>query len=222
MSVEDEVLHGEVVVSPWERQPGELDTAWEAFRIYRDLPPPRSQRAANEKLSKPVTQHTYAKWAIDYSWAERVIAWDREQDRVRRVSQLEQTASMAARQAREAGDLQNALLAPARAFLQRLEAAAGDGEDVFEGFTLRELMTATQKAASLWVGVAQFERLSRGLSTQNVGGHDGGPISVEHARAEVESLGRMEVERYLLGVEDGAKMTEHKRNGDLVPGALSP
>ena len=214
MSVEDEVLDGEVVVSPWERQPDEPSPAWQAFQTYRDLAPPRSQRAVRERLG--VTSAAVSQWSKNYGWSERILAWDREQDRLLRVTQLEQTAEMAARQAREAGDLQSALLAPARAFLERLHAATEAGEDAFEGFTLRELMTATQKAASLWVGVAQFERLSRGLSTQNVGGHDGGPISVEHARAEIENLGRREVEQYLLGIEDGAKMTENRPEAVVV------
>ena len=82
----------------WDRQPGETNASWEAFRRYRDMPSSRrtitalqrmfeNERAAAEDEGDmdnvPSVQYaTLNEWANRYNWAIRVAAWDAEIDRV--------------------------------------------------------------------------------------------------------------------------------------------
>jgi hypothetical protein len=91
---------------PWERQPGESDRAFEAFRLYRDLGPSRTLDRAGELVS-PREGPTGAQggaqdgaqpgrkrgatgcirgWAAKHHWAERAGAWDAHLDRERRAA----------------------------------------------------------------------------------------------------------------------------------------
>src|SRR6266542_6115132 len=74
---------------PWERQVGEPDRAWRAFRVYRDLGPGvRSLSRVGKELG--VTRQNVDKMAARHGWRERVEAYDREQDRIE-SAELEET-----------------------------------------------------------------------------------------------------------------------------------
>ncbi len=69
---------------PWERQVGEPDRAWRAFRIYRDLGPgTRSFSRVGKELG--VTRQNVDRMAARHGWRERVEEYDREQDRIERA-----------------------------------------------------------------------------------------------------------------------------------------
>lgn len=64
---------------PWERQNDESEKAWEAFRTYRELQPPRKIDTVSKALNKaPALCY---RWASRHRWQERIVAWENEQDR---------------------------------------------------------------------------------------------------------------------------------------------
>ena len=189
----------------WERQPKESEEAFEAFAAYRDQTPPRSVREVCKEVGK--SNGLVTEWSRRDRWVARVAAWDREQDRVKREADLKGQVEMGKRHAAESAELQDALLMPAREMVRRYREAQEKGEDPFKGLSMLDLIKEATKAARVYAQVGVFERLSRGLSTTNVGGHEGGPIEVEH-RERVEKMPRSELEAYLLGVDDGRAVAE--------------
>lgn len=108
---------------PWERQKGETPRAWEAFCVYRDMGPDRSITKTAQHLHKNRT--TIGEWSSKYDWVKRVTAWDAEQDRIARQTQIDEIKKMRKRHA----DLATAMLVKAAKALQRIpedEVKAGD------------------------------------------------------------------------------------------------
>lgn len=67
------------VLYPWERQPGETEKAYEAFLFYKNLGPGRTLAETSRKL--PKNYQTLKEWKAKWKWEDRVIAFDRENDR---------------------------------------------------------------------------------------------------------------------------------------------
>lgn len=65
---------------PWERQPGESSRAYEAFLVYRDMGPRRSQRAVAEKVAK--SRQLIGRWNAENKWVERVRQFEIHEDRI--------------------------------------------------------------------------------------------------------------------------------------------
>lgn len=82
---------------PWERQDDESDEAFEAFQIYRDMGVGRSMAAVRKELGK--SQSLMERWSSKYSWVDRAKAWEREQDRILRLQQIEDIKKMRKRHA---------------------------------------------------------------------------------------------------------------------------
>lgn len=88
----------------WERRDNETGAAFNAFVLYRDYGPERSQRKAAELLAKgdPLkfksAVNRIAVWSAQHEWVSRCIAYDREMDRVAikarkaRIRQIQSTA----------------------------------------------------------------------------------------------------------------------------------
>jgi hypothetical protein len=64
-------------VLAWERQPGETEEEWDAFRAYRDQLPPRRMMHAVVKSTAKVSR-----WYNANRWAERTAAYDRHLDAI--------------------------------------------------------------------------------------------------------------------------------------------
>lgn len=151
------------VAAPWERQEGESPQHWAMFQTYRDLGPTRSLRAVASDMGKSVTQ--IQKVSVQKRWVARVDAYDREQDRIARVAQIDKAIRMGERHAEEAVDLAKAILVYPRALLRKLEkdptaAEALEKEDV------PALMAMTLAASKAWPLIAQAERVARGYSNE--------------------------------------------------------
>lgn len=206
---------------PWEQQPQETAAAFRTFAAYRDSAPPRSIRRTAAHVGKDASQ--LARWSSDHGWQGRVAAWDREQDRVKRDAMLDEVVAMGQRQAQQAHSMQVALSMPAQELLRRIQKAREQGRDPFAGMTTMELMKAVAAAARGFSQVATFERLARGLSTSNVGGHDGGALTAgrehEEARAWAAAASRDELDTYLTGVNDGV---EHAKREQAREAARKP
>lgn len=66
---------------PWDRQQDENERAFAAFVAYRDLGAertvPDAYRQAKRKPDAKQADGTWNKWAKQYRWRERALAWDR-------------------------------------------------------------------------------------------------------------------------------------------------
>lgn len=60
----------------YDRQPFEIDRAWEAFRAYRDMPMPRPTLAEFGQAIG-VAKGSIHNWSSRHSWPLRCDAWDR-------------------------------------------------------------------------------------------------------------------------------------------------
>lgn len=65
---------------PWERQPHEGQQPWLAFQIYRDLTTERTVTEVAKRVQK--SHQLLYRWSARYGWHDRVLAFDREQDRL--------------------------------------------------------------------------------------------------------------------------------------------
>lgn len=189
----------------------EPDPRWngariEAFLHYRNLAPgERSIAAVAERFypDKPGKRHAMSQWSNADEWPARARAWDMKVDHELQEAFLAETRNRAREMARDAAELQAGLMAPARELTKRLEQAARDGRDPWTGeqIDLRELIAMTTAASRAIPGVANLERLSRGMSTSNVDVHD----SREMARRKAAGMGADELRRQLAGIDDGAE-----------------
>ena len=136
---------------PWERQKGETSKAWEAFAIYRDMPQ-RSIRDVARQLNKSAT--LIARWSSTHEWQKRVSAWDAEQDRIARQSQIDEIKKMRKRHA----DLASAMLVKAARALQRIP------EDEIKATDVSRMVDTA----------AKLERISRGDVGDVIEERDGG------------------------------------------------
>lgn len=141
---------------PWERQRGESRQAFEAFALYRDLGSDRSYAKVARELGKSLT--LIQRWGSRWDWVARAAAWDREQDRIRRETQLEAIKKM---------NEQHALIASA--FLQKLVERLRNTDP-------RELPAAVMPK---WFETAvKVERLARGEPTENISQEHTGKVLV--------------------------------------------
>jgi len=147
---------------PWERQAGETVKAFAAFTLYRDAGPHRSFRATAEAYYRQVNGHgppagkeattsQLRTWARDTDWHARVLAWDREQQRLINEARVEAIKEMVARHVRVSEDV----LEVATTQLNRMK---GD-----------EKLALTPADVLRYAEVGQkMERLSRGEATEVV------------------------------------------------------
>jgi len=74
---------------PWEQQDGESATSWERFRIYLELPLPRSRIVLSERTG--VSRRALDDMALRNRWVERARAWDAEVQRRLDAATLDET-----------------------------------------------------------------------------------------------------------------------------------
>ncbi|KRC53936.1 MULTISPECIES: hypothetical protein [unclassified Nocardioides] len=67
-------------LNPWDRQPGESNPAWEAFKAYRDIGLSRSTAKVQQSIGK--SKRLIDGWSSQHAWVLRARAWDAEQDRL--------------------------------------------------------------------------------------------------------------------------------------------
>jgi hypothetical protein len=77
---------------PWERQPGESDKAYVAFRTYRDQEPPRRLADVCVSLSRSMT--LIARWSAKHKWLDRAAHYDTNVERTRAAGTAEARREM--------------------------------------------------------------------------------------------------------------------------------
>jgi hypothetical protein len=139
----------------WERQPSEDDEAWKAFQSYRDQTPPRRMIHAAVKRTEKLSH-----WYNEHAWGERVAAYDRRLDAIRREQReailKEDEKDRAARQLGQLKAVQD-ILDLELAKLTR-DARASEAFGLVKVSDLNKLLA----------NAITLERLIRGQSTENV------------------------------------------------------
>lgn len=187
----------------WEQQPGESAPAFQAFAVYRDLGPGRSIRAAGRSLGK--ARQTLEAWASPHKWVSRASAWDGHLDEIARKELEEQRAAAGKRHATVLRGQMNALSAPAAELLRRLE----DTPDLLAKMPLNALAALAVQGARATPRLVIAERLALGVSTENLGAHDGGAFTAEQEK--VKRMSDPEVDAYLVGRRDEAALASAER-----------
>lgn len=136
----------------WEQQPGEGDKPWEAFVLYRDMGASRSQQAVADKLGK--STNLIYRWSSRWNWAERISAWNNENDRIMRQDQISEIAEMRKRHA----ELAVAMVEKAKAALEQMELSEMKPADI----------------SRFADAAVKIERLSRGDTSEVIEERDGG------------------------------------------------
>ena len=81
--------------TPWERQKGESEKAFEAFSVYRDMGEKRTIVAVCKRLEKSRT--LIDRWKDRWEWQERVRAYDNDLEREARAKAIKDRKDMTAR-----------------------------------------------------------------------------------------------------------------------------
>ena len=169
---------------PWERQFGESRKAFEAFTVYRDMGPTRSQERVARELGK--SAQLMARWSAKWSWVERATAWVEEQDRQSRIAQQDKVEKMNDRHA------------------QLATALTGKVVEKLQSMTSEEIEKMSVSALSrlLEVGV-KVERQARGEAGEVVSDRVEVDKSLNHLTTEeleqIERIHELAAERTKAG-----------------------
>lgn len=138
----------EGVPEPWERQAGEPTKAWEAFVMYRDLPPKeRSVRRVGEMQGKRWVSYM-EDWSAKWQWVERAGQFDAYKDKQKR--------DLAEQERKEMSELH---IKAARAMLTKaLQALKAIPAEEMSASDITKMVEVSSR----------LERLSRGESTDSV------------------------------------------------------
>lgn len=162
-----------VSLEPWEQLDDETAKNFEAFAIYRDMPPSaRSLASVGRILGKSTA--LMERWSRQYNWIDRVRAFDQWRDATKRAKLEQEYERMAERHATQAQALAQALMLPAQQLLKRLSENPEQIYNEMSAMELAEQLTIMSRMASVWPNVMKAERLSRGQPTEVIGQEEGG------------------------------------------------
>lgn len=178
---------------PWERLTNESAPAFQAFARYRDMGADRSLAKVAKELGKSTT--IIERWSARDYWVNRVTAWDEEQDRIWRATQLASRREVGKRQLRIANAMQGRMV---------------------DALSRLDVETMTPRDLGYWLQITtqvQRDALGQG-SRHELTGAGGGPIAVENLTPEQAKERLAEIQ-----AEIGRRLAE---NPDAVPleGAL--
>ncbi len=182
----DRVMTSELAISdiskstdhifPWERQPDETDYGWVAYRHFRDSGLTRSHAktaAAMKRKSfnpkKNAAVMSVNQMAFRSRWAERNVAFDKEQERLYQIARGIAIRDMAARHEEMIVEAIGSLMIPIKA----LSLAMERDEDFIKSLSktdAKKLISLSVRAAGMVPKLMQAERLARGMPTEIIGG----------------------------------------------------
>lgn len=203
----------------WDRQPGESAPAYAAFRTYLLMGGERSVRKVAQEVGKNPT--LIGKWSSRNRWTARVDAFEAEAARRADDAAMDVLEKRAARQAELATLAMEAMAAPSIELMRRIN----ENPKLLNQLDVDELTRLSATTARALPRVQAAERLARGQSTTNVGGHRGGPLEVEDkSRADAEKraaeMSPEALEQFLLGA-DAARAVDAKKRGSKSPKGTS-
>lgn len=178
-----------VVPKPWEQHPCDTGDSWEAFKKYRDLRPPRRQRAVLGYATSRVNE-----WFNDNNWPQRVSAYDAHMER---VAQTEREQFVKQKTQEITAD-HMAILQTARFLVQSELDKLMDASKMSEA---HGLLKPADVAKFMELSI-RFDRLIRGETTDNETRVDLSMLSVDDLRAVREIRKKV----------DHAAATSHAKN----------
>lgn len=198
----------EPVRDPWEAEPTWRPERREGFELYRDMPGKRSIEKVAGSLGK--SPKLLERWSREDGWVARAAAWDAECDRRRREEFFAGDAEVSREQAETAALARFGVHAFIDDFVEEVRLARKENRRPFEGLTASERIVLLPRVVKALREAQQVERLARGMSTANVGGHDGGEL----IPADIASKSDKDVDAYLLGYADGKAMDREQAEAD--------
>lgn len=153
---------------PWDRQQNESGKAYAAFKVYRDLGPDRSVRAAAARLGKHPS--TFAVFCSQWGWVDRVAAWERHEEHLANQEREQQTKEMTARHATIAMLMQQKVLDKLQTMTQKDIDAMSLGD-------LCKLVSTSEAVERRARG--EPDSISRSTARNTHEGPDGGPVQIE-------------------------------------------
>lgn len=137
-----------MTVKLWEKLPEETNRQYEAFCIYRDMSIERSILKVAQEWSSGGHTSKLKEWSSKYHWVERASAYDEHIDEIKRARNEEAIIEMSARHANYSLQIQ---------------------EKAIEALKLVKPEELKPNDLIKWYDIAvKIERLSRGLSTENI------------------------------------------------------
>lgn len=170
--------------SPWDKLDAETDDAWGAFRNYRDqLPPRRLKQCSIMRLE------VLSRWYNQYNWHDRVTAYDRHLDKIRR----DEREAIIKTDEKERAGRQLALLAGVQDLLDReLEKLLADS-NATEAWGLLKV----GEWNTLLESKIKLERLIHGESTEKT------EVTVDFSKLTIDELRTLRaLEKKLHGGEN--------------------
>lgn len=129
-------------LKPWERQDGETEKAFSAFKAYLEMED-RNVTSLAKRLSK--SRQLLVNWKQKYSWQERCIAWDKSLQEIEYKTAVKERKKMAKRHIAIAMSMQ----AKAVEALQKIDVSKLNASEIIRLFDT----------------AVKIERLSRGEAT---------------------------------------------------------
>lgn len=159
-----------VRLDPWERQADEPEAAYEAFKGYLLQNPPRRLAHASVRHGAAALSRLFN----TYAWSERVLAYDRHVERVRR----EEREALLRQDAKERAAADLALLQGVHDVLSREIAKLVRDSQATEAFGIVKVSDLNK----LLGRKIELERLIHGESTENIG------VTVDMSKLSIEEL----------------------------------
>jgi hypothetical protein len=145
---------------PWERQPGETNKAWNAFRIYRDMDAAeRTIKSVSKQLGYSVTA-LCERWSRLNDWVSRAGTYDAHMDEQRRNRRERERLAASDRRVQIAKNMQLVGGAAIQELGTKIQEALQKGKPIPK-------ISLKDATAIINAGV-QIERLESGESTSNI------------------------------------------------------
>lgn len=126
----------------WERQKGETDKAYSAFKVYLEMKD-RSIKKVAEKLS--VSVPNVRKWASKFDWDERIAAYDSSIVEATRKSKIKAIKNSIERKNNVAGKLEDKALSA----LEQISLSRISARGIVEMLTLANMLRNEAQDAEL-------------------------------------------------------------------------
>lgn len=136
----------------WERQPEEPEKAWEAFVIYKEMEDRKVVGVAKMLGKAGPTLHF---WSSKYRWRERIVAFEREKEKIKDNAEFDEIKKMHRRHIRLAMKLQDLTGNELKKLIK-------------ESNRTDHAMTGPKAISQILERAVRVERLSRGESTEKV------------------------------------------------------
>lgn len=162
---------------PWERLPGESETAFQAWQAYRDMPIPRSTRGVAERLGKSRT--VIGHWSVRHGWVTRAALFDSYRDREALKVRMDAIVKMEQQHATIAAGYVGIMAMPLRAIAKDRVLDTGQTmprSSELEKMSTTELFHLAESAARTFANMTSIERLSRGAGLPELPAATGDPV----------------------------------------------